>query len=261
MYLFKDRITNSLKYKMHYVISNSYLSIINLKMFMKKSFSIFILLLLSIQSFAQDKPINKEVANYIQREDKLIMNLTSDNWSGLPSEFTSKPFRSRGFSFLLMNDRMNKTGNYGVGLGLGFMSQNVHTNALVVDTTVNETSASLQKIPDSLNYNLNKLSLNFITASVELRFRTNLNKQGERFKFNVGFLAVILVQSHTKYDDDNGKFKTYHVKYLNTFQYGLTGRIGYDNYALTAYYSLVDVFKDGEGPSLTPYSLGISFTF
>ncbi len=226
-----------------------------------KNLVIFTLVLLSLGSSAQDKPLKKEVANYVQREDKLILNFTSDNWSGLPAEFTSKPFRSRGFSFLLMNDRMNASGNFGVGLGLGFMSQNVHTDAAVIDTTADESSASLIKIPDSLNYDLNKLSLNFITAALELRFRTNLNSHGERFKFSFGVVAGILVQSHTKYEDDSGKFKTYHVKHLNNFQYGLSGRIGYDNYAFTGYYSLANVFQDGEGPELTPYSLGISFTF
>jgi len=225
-----------------------------------KTLIVFSLLLLPVQLLAQDKPLKKEVANYVQREDKLILNFTSDNWSDLPSDFTSKPFRSRGFSFLLMNDRMNATGNYGLGYGLGFMSQNVHTDALVDDTT-NESAASLHKIPDSLNYDLNKLSLNFITATLELRFRTNLNSHGERFKFNFGIVAGILVQSHTKYEDSNGKFKTYHVKHLNNFQYGLSGRIGYDNYALTGYYSFVNVFQDGEGPELTPYSIGISLTF
>lgn len=219
--------------------------------------------LLSINLFAQDNStaLKQGVANYVSREDKLILNFTSDNWSGLPSRFTGKAIRSRGFSFLLMNDRMNATGKFGLGMGLGFMSQNVHTDAMVMDTTANETEASLQKIPDSLNYDLNKLSLNFINAALELRFRTKLNKHGERFKLSLGVIAGVLIQSHTKYEDDNGKFKTYHVKHLNKFQYGFSGRIGYDNYAVMGYYSMVDVFKDGEGPPLTPFSIGISFTF
>jgi hypothetical protein len=226
-----------------------------------KKIIFLILVLFTAQLFAQDNALKEEVANYVQKEDKLILNLTSDNWSGLPSQFTHKALRSRGFSFLLMNERMNATGTYGLGLGLGFMSQNVHTDALAIDTTFNESSSSLQKIPDSLHYDLNKLSLNFINAALEFRFRTKLNKHNERFKLSLGVIAGVLIQSHTKYEDDNGKFKTYHVKHLNNFQYGFSGRIGYDNYALTAYYSMVDVFQDGEGPSLTPYSIGISFTF
>src|SRR5205085_6501946 len=141
-----------------------------------------VLVLFSIQLYAQESSLKEGVSNYVQREDKLILNLTSDGWSGLPSQFTHKAIRSRGFSFLLMNERMNKTGTFGLGLGLGFMSQNVHSDATIMDTTFDESSSSLIKIPDSLNYDLNKLSLNFINAALELRFRSKLNKHNERFK-------------------------------------------------------------------------------
>jgi hypothetical protein len=197
----------------------------------------------------------------VQREDKLIINITSDNWTDLPSDVKSKPIRSRGFSFLLMSDRMNKSGNIGIGTGLGFMSQNVHTDAFLVDTTSNGSSYVLQPIPDSLNYKVNKLSLNFITAALEIRLRSNKNKSDERFKLAVGIVAGYLLQNHIKYEDKSGKYKFYDVKHLNKFQYGVEGRIGYSNYALCAYYSLADVFKDNGGPKLTPYSIGISFTF
>ena len=140
------------------------------------------------------------------------------------------------------------------------MSQNVHTNATLIDTTSNESNYALSVIPDSL-YTLNKLSLNFITAALEIRIRSIENKNGHRFKFNVGILGGYLLQSHAKLDGKYGKYKTYGIKHLNKFQYGLTGRIGYSNYAFHVYYSLVDVFKKGEGPELIPYSLGISFTF
>ena len=163
---------------------------------------------------------------------------------------------------LSRRDSVSKSGNFGLGIGFGFMSQNVHTDGdIIFDTTATESYSMLEKIPDSLDYNLNKLSLNFITLALEIRLRTSENKHGERFKFSAGILAGVLLQSHTKYSDDEQKFKTYKVKNLNDIQYGLTGRIGYSNYAISGYYSLVNVFEDGRGIELTPYSVGISFTF
>lgn len=61
------------------------------------------------------KCTQKTISSIVQREDKLILNLTSDNWGYRSSSIKSKPLRSRGFSFLLMNERMNKTGNFGFG--------------------------------------------------------------------------------------------------------------------------------------------------
>jgi hypothetical protein len=226
-----------------------------------KKLIIIVIVLFSTQLFAQDNKLKSEAADFAQKEDKLILFFSSDNWASLPSEITSKPFRSRGFSFQFMNEVMNKSGHIGLGAGLGFMSQNVHTDGLIVDTTASESYSMLAKIPDSLNYKLNKLSLNFLTFAIEIRARTSENKHGEYFKFSAGILGGILLQSHTKYSDPDGKFKTFKVKNLNDLQYGLTGRIGYSNYAISGYYSLVDVFEDGRGIKLTPYSIGISFTF
>lgn len=41
----------------------------------------------------------------------------------------------------------------------------------------------------------------------------------------------------------------------------LMGRIGYGNYAINGYYSLVDILVKEKGRELIPYSVGISFTF
>jgi hypothetical protein len=223
-----------------------------------KLLNFFVLSLLSLSAFAQDSLFRHKMDPFMFKEDRLILTLSSDNWSGLPDSFESKPIRSRGFSFLIMSDNMNKSGNIGFGFGLGFASQNVHTDAWI-DTLDNKSA--LFKIPDSLDYKINKVSLNFITAALELRLRSNENKKGHRFKLNAGFLAGYLLQSHTKYDDANGKFKTYGIDHLNKFQYGITGRIGYNKIAASYYYSLVNVFEDGKGPELTPYSIGITFAF
>jgi hypothetical protein len=225
---------------------------------MIKKILVLISLLCSQLSHAQDTIKPPEVP---VKEDQLIVCITSDNWSGLPSGFTAKPVRSRGFTFLAMDDRMFGRGNFGIGFGIGFNSQNVHTDAVVSDTTADLSSASLIKIPDSLHYKLNKLSLNFITAAFEIRLRSNENEHGNHFKLSVGMMAEYLLQSHTKYEDNDGKLKTYGVKHLNKFQYGVMARAGYSNFALYGYFSLAKIFKDGEGPELTPYSLGISFTF
>ncbi len=220
---------------------------------------VLIVLACNLNGYAQDSKL--KIPAIPQKEDQLIVSITSDNWSGLSSTLESKPIRSRGFSLLLMTDRMRPSGNFGVGFGLGFNSQNVHTNAIVADTTVNGSFSSLIKIPDSLGYKYNKLSLNFITAALEIRLRSNENSKGHRFKLSAGIMAGFLLQSHTKYKDKNGKFKTYNIDHLNNFQYGIEARLGYHNYAINGYYSLVNVFKDKKGPELTPYSIGVSFTF
>ncbi len=219
--------------------------------------SLFVILMLSVSGIFAQSSSKATMSEIVQQDDKLILNFTTDHWTDLPSGIEAKSLRSRGFSFLLMSDHMNAKGNAGIGFGLGFMSQNVHTDATIIDTG---SAAYLSHIPDSVDLDLNKLSTNFITAALELRLRSNENQKGGRFKLSLGLLAGYLVQSHTKYEDEMGKYKTYHVDHLNKWQYGVTGRLGYKHVALYGYYSLAEVFENGEGPAMTPYSIGIAIT-
>jgi hypothetical protein len=200
----------------------------------------------------------KKAPDFSHREDLVVLSLTSDNWTDLPKGIESKPLRSRGFSFLFMTEKMNSSKTLGLGVGMGFMSQNVHTNAYITDTG---SASMLSPVPDSMDMKLNKLSTNFITAALEVRLRTKENNKGGIFKLSAGILAGFMLQDHVKYEDGKiGKIKYYDIQHLNKFQYGIEGRIGYNKVAINGYYSLVPVFEDGEGPEMTPYSIGISLT-
>jgi hypothetical protein len=219
------------------------------------------MMLFSTSLFSQENTSKTKMPSIPDKEDMLIVSITSDNWEDLPSNIESKPFRSRGFAIHFMNEVMNKSGTFGLGGGLGFMSQNVHTDGIIIDTVENGAGSVLQPLPDSVDYNVNKLSLNFLTLSMEFRVRTKENSHGERFKLSAGMLAGILLQAHTKYSDDDQKYKQHKIKHLNDFQYGFTARVGYSNYALSGYYSMVEVFDNKKSTKLIPYSIGISFTF
>lgn len=206
---------------------------------------------------AQDKePVR--IPKFGQKEDRLILNFTWDNWSNVSSGVDVKGFRSRGFSFLMMNEKILGKGHAAIGFGLGFSSQNVHSNTF---PTYSPDGSHTFLSPISGNYDLNKLSCNFLDAALELRFRTNENEREKRFKVSLGMKGGYLVQSHTKYEDSNGKIKTYDIKNLSKFQFGTTARIAYGNWGLSGYYSLVNLFKDGKGPEVVPVSMGISLAF
>jgi hypothetical protein len=219
---------------------------------------ILIALLFSATANGQEKKPALRVPRVQTKMDQLILTLSSDNWKDLSSGFESKPLRSRGFSVMLMGEGMNENGTAGIGLGLGFSSQNVHTDAMLIENA--DGTTSLSKIPDSIDYDLNKLSLNFLDAALELRFRTKENSHLQRFKISLGIKAGLLLQSHTKYEDENGKFKTYGVANINKFQYGPTVRIGYASWGISGYYSMVTLLKKDKGPELIPFSIGISVT-
>lgn len=221
---------------------------------MKRIISAVFLLFICSLSFGQLADQRKP---FIAKQDRFITTLSLDGWDGLPSGITSSLTRSRGFSFLLMKDVMNNRGTAGFAYGIGFSSQNVHTNAFFSDSA---GQTIIRAIPDSLRKKTNKLSLNFIDVAIEFRIHTQPNSLGNQWKFNAGFKAGYQLQDHVKYEDKNGKVKRYDTPNLNRLQYGLTARIGYSIFALSYYRSLVPVFEKNAAPELIPYSFGISLT-
>lgn len=224
---------------------------------MKKILFLF-LTLTSLISFAQTtekKPM--QIPRFATKQDRLLLNLNWDNWLNASEATEVKGFRSRGFSFLFMNENVFGEGNTAVAFGLGFSSQNVHSN---VYPTYNADKSKTFFSPLTGDYDLNKLSVNFIDAAFEFRYRTDENEARKRFKISVGIKGGILVQSHTKYEDDVvGKIKTYGIKNLNKFQYGATARIGYGHWGISGYYSLVNLFKNDKGPAVVPVSIGLAY--
>ena len=224
---------------------------------MKKSLSL-LLIFASLNVSAQmiEKKAMK-VPGFASKQDRLIVNFNWDNWLDASSGVEIKGFRSRGFSFLIMNEKVFGEGNTAIGFGLGFSSQNVHSNTF---PTYNEDKSITYLTPLTGDYDLNKLSVNYIDAALEFRLRTDENESRKRFKFTAGIKGGVLVQSHTKNDDDTvGKVKTYRIKNLNSFQYGLTARIGYGRWGVSGYYSLVNLFETDKGPDVVPVSIGLAY--
>lgn len=226
---------------------------------MKKSLFLF-LVLASMSAFSQiaEKKAMK-IPRFATKQDRLLLNLNWDNWLNATTGVDVDAFRSRGFSFLFMNEKVFGEGNTAIAFGLGFSSQNVHSNCL---PTYNSDKSRTFLTPITTDYDLNKLSVNYVDLALEFRFRTDENEAHKRFKISAGIKGGILVQSHTKYEDDViGKIKTYSIENLNLFQYGITGRIGYGHWGVSGYYSLTNLFEDGKGPDVVPVSIGLAYAF
>ncbi len=222
---------------------------------MKHLLSVLLFFSFTGNAYCQEVVKTPKAQSYMSKQDRLILSLTSDNWTKLPTGIEGKPFRSRGFGFLILDGSMNSSNTVGFAYGIGFSSQNVHTNAFIQETSGH---TFLTPIPDSYKYETNKLSLNFIDVALEFRLHSKANTAGKNFKFNAGMKAGFLLQSHIKYEDKDGKSKTYGINNLNKFQYGVTARLGYSKVGLCLYYSLVPVFKKDTAPEITPYSVGIA---
>lgn len=217
---------------------------------------LLIIFLPAVLSSAQSTTPARKVASM---QDNLLIALGITQWTTVPEGIEVNILQSREFGFLFMAERMIPSGAFGLGMGIGFSSQNFHTNALI-NAIGSDSATSLTVIPPGVDYSVNKMSLNFVDAQVEIRVHSKRNASGNRFKFSAGCKGGILLQSHTKLKDDKATYKKSAIPHLNKYQVGVNARIGYAYWGLGAYYSLTEIFQSNEGPELVPYSISLYLT-
>ena len=215
--------------------------------------------LLSANVFSQvvSGAMKPKISNWENKQDRLIVDINFDTWDKTPPGVNIKQFRSRGVNIMFMDEKPFGKGHVAFAWGFGFSSQNFHTNGQYVQDDNADTSGLS---PLSIQYDLNKLSLNYIDIPLELRFRTKANAKGNRLKLSAGFKIGVLINAHTKFDNGTIKVKTYHLKNIPDWHYGLHARLGFGHIGVSYFYSLTKLFNDGEGMEITPYSIGLSIT-
>ncbi len=133
-------------------------------------------------------------------------------------------------------------------------------NTLLSDTNRVVTGPDYNESGEQISYSKNKLAVNYFTVPLLIQFNTN-----ERFKksfhLGAGLLLSYKYNSHLKlvYESNGEDQKTKRQDDYNIepFRYDLTIRLGYRNYTLFGNYAISKLFKDGRGPTLHPFSVGL----
>ncbi len=151
-----------------------------------------------------------------------------------------------------------------VGLitGLGWQSNNYRFDnniKLISDTTF----IYGYKDTSSFDYIKSKLLVDYLRIPLLLEYQTNNRSNKKSFHITAGIVAGLRVLSHSKqvYKDD--KDKKYKIKdkddfHLSPFKYDASVRIGWGKFNLFATYSLNQLFKKDEAPTLYPFTAGLT---
>ncbi len=108
------------------------------------------------------------------------------------------------------------------------------------------------------DYKRSKINVNYIDIPVEVSFRFR-----DQFKVSAGFKFGILASGKSKYvgellnDDKTLRLKACGINNLEKYVYSLTLRAAYKDVHLFMAYQFSDTFKNGVGPSIKPFSIGI----
>ena len=109
------------------------------------------------------------------------------------------------------------------------------------------------------------MNTSYLEVPLELRFSSNPENMNSGFKFAIGGKVGLLMDSKVKAkveQDINGNTsyttKEKSKRFFNGSRLAATARIGYGNFSIFGSYTITDFFKQGQGPAVKPYSIGLT---
>lgn len=213
----------------------------------------FTLLLLAWQLNGQFRPDDKDWVSY---------DLTTGFWLDAPGNLEFQP-RTNNHTFAFLGD-WNISGPLHLGYGLGFSSENYHTN-LRISTDPGTGGNIYNLIPDGTDYDYNKLNLKYIFLPIEFRLQTKANENGKFWRFIIGVRGGVRVGAYSEFQDDEQTIRYGKLEDFNRFRLGTFTRIGFDWFNIYGYYGVTPLFDSGQingTPLNTAHALnfGISIT-
>lgn len=139
------------------------------------------------------------------------------------------------------------------GLGLTFNDYRF-SNGYTIE---NENGMVKPVVLDKAGLSKSKLSTSYLTVPLMLEFQIPVSGNNKRFYFSGGMIGGLKVGSHTKVKKDGDKSKNRDDFNINPFRYGATARIGYKGINIFGTYYFSPFFKDGRGPEMFPFTIGI----
>ena len=203
--------------------------------------------------------------------DHFMLQYGMDGWSGTNDSINPSGF-SRHFNVYFMLDKPFKTNpHYSVGFGLGVGSSNMFFKNTYIDLKARSAQLPFTDVSAENHFKKYKLTTIFLELPVELRFVSNPVTPDKGFKAAIGAKVGTLLNAHTKGKDLQNKSGTsvYDNKYIakesdkkfiNSTRLALTARLGFGNFSLDGAYQITNFLKDGAGPQIKPYSIGLTIS-
>ncbi len=237
-----------------------------------KKIILFSLLVFSVGSvIAQgDKPKKKkEIIDMSNRaNDHLLFQLGYTRWNGIPDTINSSGF-SKSINGYFMFDFPFKTNpKLSMAFGPGIASDHMlftKTNLGIKDNT---PAIAFTNVSDTNHFRKTKLATVYLEAPIEFRFSAKPAK-GNGFKFAVGVKVGTMLDAHTRNTKFQNKanvtiveytMKEHSKRFFNRNRISGQVRVGMGHFTAYGSYQLTTLFKDGLGPVVRPYSIGLTLS-
>ncbi len=238
---------------------------------MKKILPLLILSFLSLASLAQNEPEKKKkqpVDMSNRPNDHFLIQFGVANWSGLPDTINKQGF-SKSFNAYFMFDFPFKTNpKLSMAFGPGISTDHIVFTKTYIGIKDLTTDIHFTNVSDTNHYKKTKLATAYLEAPIEFRYSAE-PLTGKGLKFAIGIKVGTLLNAHTrstKYENKTGgALNSYTLKesskrFFNKSRICAQGRVGWGHLSLYGCYELTPLFRDGAGPVVRPYSIGLTLS-
>ncbi len=211
---------------------------------------------------------NINLAN--RSKDHLLIQVGFNGWANAPDTINTRGL-SRSFNMYFMFDFPFKTNPHlSVAIGAGIGTDNMYFKDTYIDITGQTANRlSFNDVSDTTRFKKYKLLTSFLEAPVELRYSARPGTPKKSFKAALGAKIGTMLAASTKGKNllngsgqsiNNFTQKEKSKKFFNTTRLSVTGRVGYGNLSLYGSYQVNSFVKEGFGPDVRPFSVGLTLS-
>lgn len=240
--------------------------------FMKKFLSLVACAFFTAALFAQDSTVTlrkKPVDLSNRSNDHFLVQLGYAGWTSAPD--SAKPSGlSKSFNVYFMFDFPFKTNpKLSIALGPGIATDHILFKEKYVGIAARTSTIPFTDQSDTNHFKKTKLATAYLEAPIEFRYTSDPMNPGKSFKFAIGVKVGTMISAHTRnsklQDKNDNMLNDYVMKesskaFFNKNRLSATARVGVGHFTLFGSYQLTTLFKDGNGPAVKPFSIGLTLS-
>lgn len=239
---------------------------------MKKILLFACFIVFASAAMAQEEPVApkvKEKINLANRSnDHFLVQLGYTGWNGIPDTINKKGF-SKSINVYFMFDFPFKTNpKLSMAFGPGIATDQILFGKTYVGIKDQTPGIYFTNQADTNHFKKTKLATAYLEAPIEFRYSAN-PMTGKGLKLAIGVKVGTLLNAHTrntKLENKSGQTLNDYVmkeaskRFLNKTRLSGMVRAGYGHVTLFGSYQFSPLFKDGLGPVVRPFSIGITLS-
>ena len=249
---------------------------------MKKLLPFFLLTVVSFIAKSQDSTYINSTPSSSKKDwskldlstranDHFMLQYGFDGWPNLPDSINTSGFSRHFNAYIMLDKPFRGNPKFSVAFGIGVGTSNIFFSNTYVNLKSNTATLPFTNVSASNHFKKFKLCTGFLEVPLELRYVTDPAQPDNGFKIALGVKGGLLLSAHTKGKnlmDSTGKSiydpkyisKESDKKFLNATRFAVTARLGYGHISLDGSYQLTSFLKTGTGPTINPYSIGLTLS-